>query len=162
MASYELLKRPVAAAPKLSSAANQPVPASLPRLARRGGQPLPVPVRARMEEAFGVDFNRVRLHTDTEAARVVRAHAAHAVTEGENIAFADGQLAPGTDLGEPRLAHELAHVVQQRHGGAAPSVPRRLARAGRRFRARQPPSAGGPPFSGGDQRRRRASWRPRT
>ncbi|HEY6477264.1 MAG TPA: DUF4157 domain-containing protein [Polyangia bacterium] len=121
MSSYELLKRPISALPKPSEATKRPPPRALPPFSRLGGQPLPVPVRARMEEAFGTDFSGVRLHTGPEAARVARAHAARAVTEGENLAFADGQLVPGTPLGERRLAHELAHVVQQRRGGAAPS-----------------------------------------
>jgi hypothetical protein len=80
-------------------------------------------VRSRMEAAFGVDFAAVRIHAGAEGAQAARAAAARALTEGEDVAFAEGQYLPGTPDGERRLAHELAHVVQQRRGGSAEPSP---------------------------------------
>jgi hypothetical protein len=68
-----------------------------------------------METRFGHDFSRVRVHTDSRAARAVRALA---FTSGHNIVFDAGQYAPGTETGTRLLAHELTHVVQQNQGNA--------------------------------------------
>jgi len=45
-----------------------------------------------------------------------RAFAARALTVGSDIHFRDGEFAPGTRRGFWLLAHEVAHVVQQRRG----------------------------------------------
>jgi hypothetical protein len=42
---------------------------------------------------------------------------ARAVTLGEDVAFAEGEYQPGTPIGDALIAHELAHVVQQRGTG---------------------------------------------
>jgi hypothetical protein len=63
---------------------------------------------------FGVDFSRVREHTDTQTARLAKAIKARAFTVGHNIAFGAGAYSPGTTSGRNLLAHELAHVVQQK------------------------------------------------
>ena len=65
-----------------------------------------------MEARFGYDFGRVRIHADAQADASARAVGAHAYTVGDHIVFAAGRSPRG-----PLLAHELAHVVQQR--GAA-------------------------------------------
>jgi hypothetical protein len=84
---------------------------------RGGSQPLPESVRAFFEPRFGFDFRRVRIHTDAKAAESARAINARAFTFSRDIAFGDGQYAPDTDDGRRLLAHELAHVVQQRSSG---------------------------------------------
>ncbi len=76
--------------------------------------PLPAAIRAPMEARFGHDFGRVRVRPD--AADVLAAGAA-ALTSGESIAFAPGRFRPHTPDGRSLLAHELAHVVQQRLAG---------------------------------------------
>ncbi|MFD9894251.1 DUF4157 domain-containing protein [Amycolatopsis sp. NPDC059027] len=83
------------------------------------GEPLRADVRAVMERRFGTDFSGVRVHAD-ETVRS-RELSARAFTVGQDIVFAPGRFAPHTPAGERLLAHELAHVVQQRHvssGGA--------------------------------------------
>lgn len=80
---------------------------------RSPGWPLEPATRARLERHFGCDFSRVRVHTDTRAARSAEALGARAFTRGGDIVFAGGQYAPHTAQGERLLAHELAHVVQQ-------------------------------------------------
>jgi hypothetical protein len=82
---------------------------------RASGHRLPDDVRAFMEPRFGLDFSEVRLHTDGEAARSSRAVGARAYTVGSHIVFSTGQFQPDTDAGRRLLAHELTHVVQQRH-----------------------------------------------
>jgi hypothetical protein len=71
-------------------------------------------VRAPMESRFGRDFGHVRLHTDDQAAASARALNARAYTVGAHIVFGQGRYSPGTRKGLWLLAHELAHVVQQR------------------------------------------------
>ncbi|MFZ5445611.1 MAG: DUF4157 domain-containing protein [Myxococcota bacterium] len=81
------------------------------------GRPLEGATRNRMERGFGRDFSDVRVHTDAAAARTAASLSARAFTVGNEVAFGAGQFRPGTPQGELMLAHELAHVLQQR--GAA-------------------------------------------
>ncbi|MBI5936920.1 MAG: DUF4157 domain-containing protein [Betaproteobacteria bacterium] len=81
------------------------------------GQPLPPPLRADMEGRFGMDLSTVRIHTDARANALNEALHAHAFTVGEHIAFNDGRFQPETGAGRFLLAHELAHVAQQRGEG---------------------------------------------
>jgi hypothetical protein len=81
--------------------------------ARGGGQPLEAGVRGRMEEAFGADFRRVRVHTGSRADSLNRALNARAFTTGRNIFFRQGEYNPGSSGGRELLAHELAHIMQQ-------------------------------------------------
>lgn len=82
------------------------------------GQPLDAPTRGFMEERFGHDFGHVRVHTDVKAAEAARAVNAHAYTVGHHVVFGAGFYSPITGEGQKLIAHELAHVVQQRTGGA--------------------------------------------
>lgn len=82
----------------------------------RPGLPLPRTVRAQMEDGFGQDFSGVRIHADASAARSADAVGALAYTVGHSIVFGRGQFLPETATGQRLLAHELAHVVQQRSG----------------------------------------------
>jgi hypothetical protein len=75
-----------------------------------------------MESRFGLDFNRVRIHTDETAAASARAMRARAYTLGESIVFGRGQYAPATLPGSWLLAHELAHVAQARPGTEGTNV----------------------------------------
>jgi hypothetical protein len=81
---------------------------------RASGQPLEPATRAALEPRFGHDFSRVRVHTDAHAAASARAVNALAYTVGSHVAFGSGRYAPGTPAGDKLIAHELAHVVQQR------------------------------------------------
>jgi hypothetical protein len=89
-----------------------PVAASIHNM-QGGGAPLPAATRAFFEPRFGANFSKVRVHTDTHAARTASAINAKAFTVGGNIAFAPGQYAPHSGEGQRLLAHELTHVVQQ-------------------------------------------------
>ena len=80
---------------------------------RGSGNPLPPAHRAFMEKRFGVDFSNVRIHADSEAARMARALNAEAFTYGRDVYFGEGRYKPETTEGKKLLAHELTHVVQQ-------------------------------------------------
>lgn len=99
---------------------------------RGGGRPLDPALRHSMEARFGHDFSAVRLHDDAGAASAAGSVAASAFTVGEHVVFGTGGYAPNTPAGRRLLAHELAHVVQQR-GGASPrttGAPARMQRRG--------------------------------
>lgn len=87
---------------------------------RRPGRPLEPETRGFMENRFGHDFGKVRVHADAEAAESARSVGALAYTVGNHVAFDHGHYAPGSGAGKELLAHELAHVVQQ---GASAAVP---------------------------------------
>jgi hypothetical protein len=76
---------------------------------------LPAPLRARMERAFGADFSAVTVHEDGAAGAL----GAEAYARGDALHFAPGRYDPDTPAGEELIAHELAHVVQQRRGRVA-------------------------------------------
>jgi hypothetical protein len=101
--------------------------------ARRTGdtataRPLPAAQRSFFETAFGQDFSQVRVHTGSAGQALAGAMDAKAVTHGEDIAFAPGRYAPESGAGRMLLAHELAHVTQQRQGGGAPAAAEQQAR----------------------------------
>jgi hypothetical protein len=82
------------------------------------GRPIDSATRVDMESQFGADFGAVRIHHDQRAAQSAKAIGALAYTVGPNIAFGEGCYAPHSATGRGLLAHELAHVVQQRGSGA--------------------------------------------
>jgi hypothetical protein len=93
-------------------------PSSVNHALRSPGRPLNLALRQDMEQRFGHDFSRVRLHSDAVAAKSARDVNARAYTVGQDIVFGAGQYAPETSPGRHMLAHELTHVVQQ-DGGVA-------------------------------------------
>jgi len=95
------------------------------RMADRSGMPLAQELRAWFEPRFGYDFGGVRVHVDAHAARAARSVQARAYTLGRDIVFGAGEYLPATHAGRQLIAHELAHVVQQR--GGARTLHRRAA-----------------------------------
>jgi DNA/RNA endonuclease G (NUC1) len=87
-----------------------------------GGAPMPLEVRSEMEQRFGENFSLVRLHTDARAEQSATDLDAQAYTFGNDIVFNEGRFTPETIDGKWLLAHELAHVVQQRRGGNSTHV----------------------------------------
>jgi hypothetical protein len=88
-----------------------PLPSASP------SRPLRSAERAWFEGRLGADFSQVRVHTGGQAAAMAGALGAKAFAAGDDIAFADGRYQPDTSSGRELLAHELAHVAQQRRGG---------------------------------------------
>ncbi|MDY7091996.1 MAG: DUF4157 domain-containing protein [Acidobacteriota bacterium] len=101
-------------------------PPSVHRVLQSSGQPLDEGVRRPMEQRLGHDFSKVRVHTDAPAAASARSVSARAYTVGEKIVFGRGEYRPQTPEGRGVLAHELAHVTQQRPLGRGSSTPERL------------------------------------
>ncbi|MFQ5524997.1 MAG: DUF4157 domain-containing protein [Thermoanaerobaculia bacterium] len=81
------------------------------------GRSLAGSVGSRMRSAFGRSFSRVRVHTDAMASSLSRRFNARAFTVGDHVAFGSGEYRPGTPVGDALVAHELAHVEQQRRAG---------------------------------------------
>ena len=89
------------------------------------GRPLERALRRDMEQRFGSDFSRVRVHFGESAAQSAQDVNAKAYTVGHDIVFAAGQFAPDTHEGRRLLAHELTHVVQQSTGQITDGVVQR-------------------------------------
>lgn len=94
------------------------VPASVEYALAGSGRPLEPALRRDMEQRFGHDFARVRVHDDAAAQRSAQDVSARAYTAGGQIAFAAGEFRPDTREGRHLLAHELAHVAQQSGTGS--------------------------------------------
>lgn len=91
-----------------------------------GGRPLDAGTREFFGARLGHDFSRVRLHTGPRAAQSAALLHADAYTVGHDIVFSAGRYAPGTSDGTRLLAHELAHVYQQRATPGRTSQPLRI------------------------------------
>ncbi len=102
-------------------AGNQAVSQVLSNKAR-DGRPLDWATRKHMESSFGEDFGSVRLQTGPEAEQSARTVNAAAFTTGEKIALGTAAPDTGSAQGRRLLAHELAHVVQQRRSGGRHST----------------------------------------
>lgn len=74
---------------------------------------MPSPLRKKMEHAFQEDFSQVKIHPNAPDADSL---SALAFTQGKDIHFAPGHYNPQSQEGQKIIAHELAHVVQQRSG----------------------------------------------
>jgi hypothetical protein len=100
-------------------AARRPDSRGVPSIARAvlraQGLPLEPALRSDMAARFGYDFGRVRVHADSRAAAAAQSVRARAYTVGSEIVFGQGQYQPETRAGRWLVAHELAHVLQQRH-----------------------------------------------
>ncbi|MDX2152671.1 MAG: DUF4157 domain-containing protein [Bryobacteraceae bacterium] len=94
------------------------------------GAPFGGEQRSRMERALGRPLGDVRLHTGADAASLAGGLDARAFTVGRHVAFGAGEFRPGTIEGDALLAHELAHVEQQRR--SEPETEDRLERGANR------------------------------
>jgi hypothetical protein len=90
-------------------------PQAVHRALRSRGQLLDADTRAYFGPRYGHDFSRVRVHADEQASEAARVMGAAAYTVGSQIVFAEGRYQPRTAAGRRLLAHELAHVAQQRN-----------------------------------------------
>ncbi|HMD70413.1 MAG TPA: DUF4157 domain-containing protein [Bryobacteraceae bacterium] len=108
--------RPQGALPDLQRAAGNGAVAQL----IGSGEPLDPDTRSLMEQRFHHDFGAVRVHTGMLAAESAQSLRAVAYTVDRDVVFDSGAYAPNTPKGRRLLSHELAHVVQQSRGGAAP------------------------------------------
>ncbi|HEU4561273.1 MAG TPA: DUF4157 domain-containing protein, partial [Longimicrobium sp.] len=107
-----------------STAAPAVAPPVVHDVLRSPGTPLDGSVRAQMEPRFRHSFADVRVHADSRAAESARSVGAHAYAVGPHVVFGAGRYAPGSVDGSRLIAHELAHVVQQR--GASASIQPKL------------------------------------
>ncbi len=78
--------------------------------------------RREMGRRLGRDLSDVQVHTDDAAHRAAAAHGADAVTAGNQVSVGSGAQTAGPADRRRLIAHELAHVVQQRGGSQASSV----------------------------------------
>ena len=117
-----------ACAKKAGQARTDSAPSIVREVLNGAGQPLDTAARGAMEQRFGHDFGRVRVHADGKADASARAVGASAYAVGPHIVFARGQYAPATKAGEMLLAHELTHVLQQPDGLGSGEI--RLGEAG--------------------------------
>jgi hypothetical protein len=79
-------------------------------------QSLDSQVIAQMEHHSKSDFSNVQIHTDAQTDRMSRKLNANAFTTGQDIFFRHEEYNPNSPGGGRLLAHELAHVMQQKEG----------------------------------------------
>lgn len=90
-----------------------------PRAAIPGGtgRRLPDGLREKLEHAYGAQLDTVRVH----AGRLLQPIGALAFTRGAEIYVAPAAYRPWSRQGQLVLAHEVAHVLQQRQPGRVPA-----------------------------------------
>ena len=86
------------------------------RTAAPEGSRLPAGIRAKLERAFGEDLSAVKIHTGSVADSLARDLGARAFTSGDDVYFRHSAFDPTSKDGMRTLAHEVAHVLQQRGG----------------------------------------------
>lgn len=96
--------------------------------AHGGGARLDGSLSEHLEPALGASLDDVRVHTDEGAAALARAVSARAFTVGSDIFFGSGEYRPSSRDGQGLIAHEVAHVIQQR--GAPDSGPLMVSQPG--------------------------------
>ncbi len=96
-----------------SDAGHTATPPMVRDVLRSPGQSLEPTARDFMEQRFGHDFGRIRIHADPPAQRASAMLGAEAFTVGHHIAFARERFRPDTRDGRRLVAHELTHAVQQ-------------------------------------------------
>lgn len=108
------LSRPDAGGATVSEATSQDIQSPGP------GAPIHHALRPTLEAGVGADLSGVRVHDDARAHGQARDLGARAFTHGEHVHL--GAHASASDAA--LLAHEAAHVVQQRKAGAPALVQR--------------------------------------
>jgi hypothetical protein len=94
---------------------------------RGSGSTLDNGVAEKLSPSLG-DLSDVRVHADSTAHDLNHAVSARAFATGTDVYFAQGEYKPNTTDGDKLIAHELAHVVQQR--GAPTSGPLTVSQPG--------------------------------
>ncbi len=89
------------------------------------GSPLDAKLRARLEPLLSADLSHVRVHNTPADQELAKGLQARAFTHGQDIWLGSGQSSTDTKL----MAHEAAHVVQQRDS-SAPAIQREVAPGG--------------------------------
>lgn len=79
---------------------------------------LPKPLRQQMERAFQTDFSTIKVYES----HLPTLNSAKAIATGNDVHFAPGTIDFLSQAGEKHVAHELAHVVQQRQGRVVAQV----------------------------------------
>jgi hypothetical protein len=99
-----------------------PPPAATAPLPPGPGEPLEPGIRAEFETRLEEPLDTIRVHDGAGAAEAAKAHASRAYTIGEHIVLG-GHQNVAEDSSKELLAHEIAHVIQQRRGGGPPPSP---------------------------------------
>ena len=95
----------VSGAPGIQRVVAQPVaetataPASVDHALASAGKPLDPTIQREMEQRFGCDFSRVRVHTGPIAEQSARDVNARAYTVGNSLVFGAGEFDPGLARG---------------------------------------------------------------
>ncbi len=112
----KLQKKPMVQRQPGGGMANAPALEASIQQAKGGGQPLSDQIQTPMEQAFGADFSRVKVHTNAQSDQLNHSIQAQAFTTGRDIFFKQGAYNPQSRGGQELIAHELTHVMQQNGG----------------------------------------------
>ncbi len=88
-------------------------------------RPLSTAERSFFEPRFSTDFSGVRLNYSSESSSLARQVNARAFTLGSDIHFSNPSINFNSDSGRKTLAHELAHVVQNKQNRSNENTIRR-------------------------------------
>ena len=84
---------------------------------------LPTELRRALGSFFDADFSSVRVHVGSQPSSM----GAIALANGDDVYFSPGRYDPNTRAGRYLIAHEVAHVIQQRLGYARNPLNSRVA-----------------------------------
>lgn len=103
---------------------------ALAAIATSPGEPIDAGIAESVGKRLGFSFSNIRIHADPAAAASAQSFGARAYAYGDHLVFGRGAYRPHTAQGAALVAHELAHVAQQRSGStASPELAERQADA---------------------------------
>jgi len=105
---------PAGAAQSEGAAQIDPAAAELVTRARGGGARLDTALQSQLEAALGVQLDRVRVHTSSQADAAAGVLGAQAFAISDDMFFRAGAYEPQQRAGQWLIAHEVAHTVQTR------------------------------------------------
>ena len=104
----------IASQASLGPAPRHGLPGHAQRALAGRGEALPQALASQLSPAFGLDMGGVRVHRGPAASQSAAALGAQAYAYGRDIVVGAKHWQPHTDAGRSLIAHEAAHVAQQR------------------------------------------------
>lgn|GEM_PF-3563508 len=103
-------------APRESKAGT--IPKSMQQAIHSPGRPLDSHTRDLLESIFDMDFSKVRIHKNRQAANSVREIQARAYTVGRDIVIGENEYKPWNSEGQRLLVHEATHIAHAAHASS--------------------------------------------
>ncbi|OPY51015.1 MAG: hypothetical protein A4E49_02515 [Methanosaeta sp. PtaU1.Bin112] len=94
------------------------IPQSMQQAIHSPGRPLDPHTCDLLESIFDMDFSKVRIHSNKQAANSARVIEAQAYTIGRDIVIGENEYKPWNSEGQRLLVHEATHIAHAAHASS--------------------------------------------